>query len=278
MENSLTPARRRELRATAHHLHPVVAIGQHGLTPAVLHEIDVALAAHELIKVRAFIDDRAERDEVLSRVCQELDALPVQHLGKMLILWRAQPQVEAPARKAARPGKGTKPARPRGGAKPAARDPVGHRAPRPIGGKPAARKSTGGKPAARKSAAGKPAESMLAGRKPAVRKSAGGQPAASTFTGGKPAGRKSAAGKPAYRGPAGGAPAPRAPAAGKPATRKTTGGRSAPSGPAPRSAAAPKSRAPAAAGVGRPGAKRGGFATGGGAAAPSTRRRRTRQG
>ena len=62
MENSLTPARRRELRAAAHHLHPVVAIGQHGLTPAVLHEIDVALKAHELVKLRVSSGDRAERD------------------------------------------------------------------------------------------------------------------------------------------------------------------------------------------------------------------------
>ena len=117
MENSLTPARRRELRAAAHHLHPVVAIGQHGLTPAVLHEIDVALKAHELVKLRVSSGDRAERDALFARVCEELAAAPVQHLGKVLILWREQPAVEAPARKAIAPGKAAKPARPRSGTK-----------------------------------------------------------------------------------------------------------------------------------------------------------------
>ena len=104
---TLTPAFRRELRARAHHLHPVVAIGQHGLTPPVLHEIDVALTAHELIKLRVFSNDRAEREALLARICGELSCVPVQHLGKLLILWRKreEPQaVEPPrAKKAAKP-------------------------------------------------------------------------------------------------------------------------------------------------------------------------------
>jgi putative YhbY family RNA-binding protein len=103
---TLTPAFRRELRARAHHLHPVVAIGQHGLTPAVLHEIDAALTAHELIKLRVFSDDRAEREVLLARICDELACAPVQHLGKLLILWRKreEPAVEAPrAKKSAKP-------------------------------------------------------------------------------------------------------------------------------------------------------------------------------
>jgi len=58
---TLSSAERRALRAKAHHLHAVVAIGQHGLTPSVLHEIDVNLIAHELIKIRVFSDARAER-------------------------------------------------------------------------------------------------------------------------------------------------------------------------------------------------------------------------
>ena len=55
----LSPAERRALRAQAHHLDPVVLVGQHGLTPAVLHEIDLALLKHELVKVRIATDDRA---------------------------------------------------------------------------------------------------------------------------------------------------------------------------------------------------------------------------
>lgn len=86
---TLDPAERRALRARAHHLHPVVSIGQQGLTPAVLHEIDVNLLAHELVKVRVFSDARGEREALLQRVCAELDAAPVQHVGKVLVIYRA---------------------------------------------------------------------------------------------------------------------------------------------------------------------------------------------
>jgi putative YhbY family RNA-binding protein len=98
---TLTPAERRAFRAKAHALHPVVTIGHHGLTPAVLHEIDVALLAHELIKIRVFSNARDERAALLARICTELSAAPVQHLGKVLIIWRPAPeaeQAEQPAR------------------------------------------------------------------------------------------------------------------------------------------------------------------------------------
>jgi len=93
---TLTPAQRRALRAKAHHLHPVVSIGQHGLTPAVLREIDVNLKAHELIKIRIFDDERATRADLMREICTALDAAPVQHLGKLLIVWRAAPVEDAP--------------------------------------------------------------------------------------------------------------------------------------------------------------------------------------
>ena len=94
---TLTPAESRALRARAHTLHPVVAIGHSGLTPAVLHEIDVALAAHELVKVRVHSDDREERERHLAAVCEGLGAAPVQHLGKLLIVWRPKPVRDEPA-------------------------------------------------------------------------------------------------------------------------------------------------------------------------------------
>jgi putative YhbY family RNA-binding protein len=94
---TLTPADRRTFRAKAHHLHPFVIVGQHGLTPAVLHEIDVSLLAHELIKIRVSSDDRTEREALLARICAHLDAAPVQHLGKVLTVWRPAPRPEAPA-------------------------------------------------------------------------------------------------------------------------------------------------------------------------------------
>ena len=100
---SLTPAERRDLRAKAHRLRPVVSVGQHGLTAGVLHEIDVNLLAHELIKVRVFIDDRSAREAVLSRICAELEAAPVQHIGKLLIVWRPAPAAAGGARGSPRP-------------------------------------------------------------------------------------------------------------------------------------------------------------------------------
>lgn len=107
----LTSKRRRELRAQAHALHAVVSVGQHGLTPQVLHEIDVALRAHGLIKVRVFSEDRGQREAMLAQVAEALDAAPVQHLGKLLILWRPieEPAAKPAARAARKPAKSGRP-------------------------------------------------------------------------------------------------------------------------------------------------------------------------
>jgi putative YhbY family RNA-binding protein len=104
---TLTPLERRSLRAKAHHLHPVVAIGTHGLTAAVMREIDVALKAHELVKIRVANGERDEREAFLATICRELDCAPVQHLGKLLIVWRENPdlhrEADAPRRRRAAP-------------------------------------------------------------------------------------------------------------------------------------------------------------------------------
>lgn len=101
----LTPAQRRDLRAKAHHLNPVVSIAGNGLTPAVLAEIERSLKAHELIKVRVYGDERAVREDILNTVCTELGCAAVQHIGKLLVLFRPNPDESAPAAagKAARP-------------------------------------------------------------------------------------------------------------------------------------------------------------------------------
>jgi putative YhbY family RNA-binding protein len=104
---TLTSGERRTLRAKAHHLHPVVAIGAHGLTRSVLHEIDLNLKAHELIKVRVFDDDRDAREQLLAQICAELDAAPVQHLGKILMLWRPSPEPAPKLEKSRRSGAST---------------------------------------------------------------------------------------------------------------------------------------------------------------------------
>ena len=90
----LTPAERREHRANAHHLDPVVLIGGDGLTAAVQKEINAALNAHGLIKVRVFSDDRASREQIYQKLADELNAAPIQHIGKLLVLWRPQPSKE----------------------------------------------------------------------------------------------------------------------------------------------------------------------------------------
>ena len=90
----LSPAQRKEHRAAAHHLDPVVAIGHDGLTDAVRKETDAALNAHGLIKVRVFADDREAREAVFQALADTLSAAPIQHIGKLLVLWRPVPPKE----------------------------------------------------------------------------------------------------------------------------------------------------------------------------------------
>ena len=94
---TLTPAQRRELRALAHDLAPVVSIAQKGLTSAVLQEIERCLAAHELVKIRVFDAEREAREALLADICAQLEAAPVQHIGKLLIVWRPRPEAETAA-------------------------------------------------------------------------------------------------------------------------------------------------------------------------------------
>ena len=101
---NLTPAQRKDKRADAHHLDPVVMIGGDGLTPAVVKETDAALKAHGLIKVRVLSDDREAREAMLAQLSDELDAAPIQHIGKLLVLWRPIPEKAKAEREDARPG------------------------------------------------------------------------------------------------------------------------------------------------------------------------------
>jgi RNA-binding protein len=100
----LTPAERSSLRSEAHALNPVVIVGEAGLTPAVLKEIDVSLNAHGLIKVRVVGDDRDARIAMYETICEQLDAAPIQHIGKLLVLYR--PKKEMPKERSEKRGKG----------------------------------------------------------------------------------------------------------------------------------------------------------------------------
>jgi putative YhbY family RNA-binding protein len=100
----LSPAQRKEKRAEAHHLDPVVMIGSDGLTPAVRKEIDAALAVHGLIKVRMSSDDREVREAALAALADGLAAAPIQHIGKLLVLWRPPVPKEKVVREDRMPG------------------------------------------------------------------------------------------------------------------------------------------------------------------------------
>jgi RNA-binding protein len=80
----LTPAERKVFRADAHHLDPVVMIGGDGT--------ESALNAHGLIKIRVLGDDRAAREAMFAQLADQLNAAPIQHIGKLLIFWRPQPE------------------------------------------------------------------------------------------------------------------------------------------------------------------------------------------
>ena len=87
----LNSTQRRGLRARAHALSPVVLIGNGGLSAGVISEIDRCLNAHELIKIRVASADRDDRETLLNAICTETSAAPVQHIGKILVVYRERP-------------------------------------------------------------------------------------------------------------------------------------------------------------------------------------------
>jgi putative YhbY family RNA-binding protein len=91
---TITPAQRKSLKADAHGLNPVVMVGGDGLTPAVIKEAKSAINHHGLIKIRVFGDDREARIAIYEELCDKLDAAPVQHIGKLLVLWKPKDVVE----------------------------------------------------------------------------------------------------------------------------------------------------------------------------------------
>ena len=95
MPPQLSPTERRALKARAHALEPTVLIGSGGLTAAVAGEIDRSLTARELIKVRVMGDGHDVREDILKRICEDLNAAPVQHIGKILVIYRPKPDAAA---------------------------------------------------------------------------------------------------------------------------------------------------------------------------------------
>ena len=109
----LNAAERSDLRARAHSLKPVVLMGAGGLTPGVILEVERSLKAHELIKIRVGESDHDERQSICESICTQTGAAPVQHIGKVLVIYREKPKEETrvvPAGTRVKPG--TKTARP----------------------------------------------------------------------------------------------------------------------------------------------------------------------
>ena len=102
-EIQLTPRERQDLKGRAHALKPVVLLGAAGLSPAVLGEIDRALRAHALIKVKVPGDDRALREELFATVADTLSAARVQAIGKLLVFYRPLPEEEDASQMATAP-------------------------------------------------------------------------------------------------------------------------------------------------------------------------------
>lgn len=88
MKKNLSDVEKKALRKKAHSLKPVVMIGQHGLTDAVLTEIDIALNAHELIKVRIRGADKDERTEQCAQIEHQLNTEVVHQIGGIAVLYR----------------------------------------------------------------------------------------------------------------------------------------------------------------------------------------------
>jgi RNA-binding protein len=88
----LNVKQRQQLKGLAHSLDPVVMIGDKGLTESVVVEINRSLDAHELIKIRVLGDDRNYREELISKICDSCDSHLVQHIGKLIVIYRKHPK------------------------------------------------------------------------------------------------------------------------------------------------------------------------------------------
>lgn len=86
------------LRGLAQHLNPVIMIGNNGLTDNVIKEINVALDAHELIKIQVAGDDREARKSIYSAICEQTSATAIHHIGKQLVVYRASETVKEKAK------------------------------------------------------------------------------------------------------------------------------------------------------------------------------------
>jgi RNA-binding protein len=99
-QKDLTEKQKKHLRGLAHAREPVVMIGQGGLSPAITGELDTALGAHELVKVRARVGDREQRDSIFAELAQQTRSALVQRIGNVAVFYRPRkdkPRIILPA-------------------------------------------------------------------------------------------------------------------------------------------------------------------------------------
>ena len=88
----INTAKRQDLKTQAHHLKPFVLLGSKGLTPAVVEETNIALMAHELIKVKINGAEKEDRILMANDLCEQLKADLVQLIGHTAIIYRKNPK------------------------------------------------------------------------------------------------------------------------------------------------------------------------------------------
>lgn len=93
---TITEKQKRWLKKQVHHLKPVVTMGQAGLTEPVLAEIEIALAHHELIKVKVNAGDRELRDAAVEAIAARTSSDLINRIGNTAAFFRANPKKEAP--------------------------------------------------------------------------------------------------------------------------------------------------------------------------------------
>lgn len=88
----LNTKQKQALKAKAHHLKPVIITGAKGLTEAVIDEVNIALDAHELIKIKIPGYDREERGPIIAQLCEQTNATLIQKIGQVVVIYRKKPE------------------------------------------------------------------------------------------------------------------------------------------------------------------------------------------
>ena len=95
----LSEKQKKYLRGLGHKKEPVARVGNPGLTPSLIMEIEAQILFHELIKVKVMVGDREERDRIIERMCAATKATLVQRVGNMALLYKKntkKPKIDLP--------------------------------------------------------------------------------------------------------------------------------------------------------------------------------------